>query len=70
MFASILRALRRFFGLEAAAPPAPVDDDDLPSTHHWWIPKDRRALQAAQLAARRKVLIERLARAKARQDAT
>ncbi|MGD0050646.1 MAG: hypothetical protein ABSD03_02355 [Vulcanimicrobiaceae bacterium] len=62
MFASILRGLRRFFGLEvpvasgatAASPTAP---------HAWWIPKDREALLAAQLEKRRQALIERLANA-------
>ncbi|MDB5092639.1 MAG: hypothetical protein JWO85_740 [Candidatus Eremiobacteraeota bacterium] len=59
MFSTILAGLRRFFGI-GAAPPETVRDLDAPPAD-WWIPKDREALAAAQLAKRREALIEKLA---------
>jgi hypothetical protein len=75
MFTSLWRGLRRFFGFDQVASPARARVDVDAETAaaalapEWWIPKDRRAKEAAQLEARRKALIERLERGKARQDA-
>jgi hypothetical protein len=77
MFTSLWRGLRRFFGFDQVASPTPtraraqVDAEAAAAAlaPDWWIPKDRRAKEAAQLEARRKALIERLERGKAHQDA-
>ena len=65
MFASILRGLRRFFGLDSV--PAAAGADSSTTLHAWWIPKDREAMAAAQLEKRRQALIERLANAPQRE---
>jgi hypothetical protein len=51
MFTTILAGLRRFFGFSAAEPETVLDRDAPPPD--WWIPKDREALAAAQLAKER-----------------
>jgi hypothetical protein len=66
MFTTILAGLRRFFGIGVAEREAVRDLDAPPAD--WWIPKDREALAAAQLAKRREALIEKLATAKGQEE--
>jgi hypothetical protein len=66
MFTTILAGLRRFFGFSVAEPETVLDLDAPPAD--WWIPKDRKALAAAQLGKRREALIEKLATAKSQDE--